>query len=540
MTISHGITDPFPTDSPSEGSPLPFTPRDLIDILGRRRWSLLLPAASVFGLVTLVALLLPASYRSSATILIEEQEIPSEYVMATVTSYAEKRLETLKQRIMTTSQLLEIVDRFELYTEVRDRWTTEEIVDAMREAIRIRSIDAEVLDRRTGRATETTIAFTLAYEGRSPRKVHQVAGMLTSLFLEENLRVRREQSREATRFLEEEMAKVQTELTEVEARLSKFKEQHINVLPELLPVNLQTLSTIERNVERLEDQLRSLKEREGYLQAQLVTIPPEIDDPDRIRLRELKTRLIHLLTQYSDEYPDVKKTRREIADLEKAIGGDGPEALPDNPGFITLASQLASVRTDISSVHRQLKEVRRKAEDYRGRIERTPRVEEQYNSLSGRRNSVRAKLDDLMRKLLEARVALGLEEDQKGERFTLVEPANFPERPFKPNRKAIVVIGLVLGIGAGIGAAALFEFTDLSVRDPQGLIRGTGFPVLGGVPVIVTPQDRRRRRLLRTAWILGCIAACCAGVAVFHFWIMDLDVFWAKVLRKLDRLQPFQ
>ena len=139
--------------------------QDIMQILRKRRWSLILPMAVVFLTAVAAALLWPPTYRATSTILIEEQEIPREFVTATVTSYAEQRLQNLNQRIMSSTRLLEIVSRFNLYADKREKWTTEEIVEKMRKDIKFQTISADVIDRRTGRPTAATIAFSVSYEG---------------------------------------------------------------------------------------------------------------------------------------------------------------------------------------------------------------------------------------------------------------------------------------------------------------------------------------------------------------------------------------
>ncbi|MFL7867904.1 MAG: GNVR domain-containing protein, partial [Anaerolineales bacterium] len=135
--------------------------------------------------------------------------------------------------------------------------------------------------------------------------------------------------------------------------------------------------------------------------------------------------------------------------------------------------------------------------------------------------------------LMEARVSQGLETEQKGERFTLIDPARLPEKPYKPNRLAILLIGAVLGIGAGIGFAALREFSDTSVRSIEQLTTATSFPVLATIPVIVTEREISRQRVKRFAWVVGIVLVLIAGVAAFHFQVMDLNVFWAKFVRHM-------
>ena len=190
------------------------TIQDLTAILKRRKGALVLPALIVFAIAAVVAFALPSIYRSTATILIEEQEIPKEYVMSMVSSYAEQRIQSSTQRIMSAARLIEIINRFNLYADLRERWTVEEIIAKMRKDIKFETISADVVDRRTGRPTVATIAFTISYEGKDPNVVLQVANVLSSLYLEENLRIRDEKTAGASKFIEDEMKDVQVSLAQ--------------------------------------------------------------------------------------------------------------------------------------------------------------------------------------------------------------------------------------------------------------------------------------------------------------------------------------
>ena len=498
------------------------------------------------GLIVLIsvitALVWPPSYKSVSTILIEEQEIPPDYVMTTVTSYAEQQLQITNQRIMSSTKLLEIVDRVGLYQDLREKLTTEEIVDKMRGDIHLDLINAEVMDRKTGRPATATIAFTLGYEGQdTPGKVQKTADVLASLFLEENLKVREKQASETFIFLEEEAKKVKADLEGLEAKIKTFKEQHADALPEMLQVNVQNLQRLDMDLQQLQSNSQRLEQQKGYLESQLASIP-ETGLSRKSHLEELKVQLAALTTKFSDEYPDVIKMKAEIAELERMTGDaastddKGGTAQPDNPSYITLAAQLASTKSEIASVKQQIKDTTAKVADYNRRIDLTSRVEGEYKTLMNEKNTTELKYNDLIRKTMEARVSRGLEKEQKGGRFTLIDPARLPEKPFKPNRVAIMLIGVVLGVGAGFGMLAVREFIDESVRSVGALAVATSFPVLGSIPEIETEQDKRnKKRKKMLIWLL-IVGGIVAGVLLFHFLIMDLDIFWAKLMHRLELL----
>jgi polysaccharide biosynthesis transport protein len=518
-----------------------MSPGDFFTIIGRRKWSLIIPAAVVFFLAVAVALLLPSVYRSEATILIEEQEVSEDFVRAPVSSYAEQRLQTIHQRIMSSVRLKEIINRFGLYQNLKDKLTSEEIVQKMRDDTSMAPISVEVMDRRTGRPGMATIAFSLSYEGKeSPTKIQQVANRLTSLFLDENLRVRAKQTEETAKFLEDEALRVKAALDKIESRIAAYKKEHVHALPELMAVNLQAINDIERRVDVLNEQLKNQKEREGYLQTQLANVSPELtaEKADQQRLDELKVQLLHLQSKFSESYPDVIKTRVEIEGLEKqlaasAAAGANSHVAPDNPAYITLASQLSSTRADIASINKQIIDIKKKEEKYQRRVEDAPDVEEKYRALLYDRDTTKANYDDLRSKMMEANVSHGLEKEQKGERFTLIDPPRLPEKPYKPNRLVIMLIGMVLGVGAGVGVAAFREFVDDTARSAEDLLKAGLGPVLGGIPVLVTAKESRMLKRRRLTVAAGAALVCILGVVAFHVWVMDLDLFWIKLMRKV-------
>jgi succinoglycan biosynthesis transport protein ExoP len=512
-----------------------------VDILKRRKWYLVIPAVLIILISGTVAMLLPPTYKSSATILIEEQEIPADFVMSTVTGYAEQRIQSTKQRIMSTSKLLEVIDQFNLYAKYRKKWTTEEMVAKMRKDIHLGFISADTKGKG-GQAVTAMIAFTLSYQGSNPTTVQRVTDTLVTLFLSENLKVRQRKTTETTVFLEEEARRVKDQAAVLEKRISEFKEQNINILPEMFQVNQQALNSTESGLKQIDDQVRMLKEREGYLVTQLASIP-EIEDPDRERLKMLELELVNLKSRFTDNYPDVKKVAWEIDLIKQKIEDKksqkkSSQDRPDNTAYITLASQLSSTRAEIESLLEQESDLRVKADSYRQRIEETPKIEQEYNDLLIDRNNTRAKYQDLMRKVMEANVALGLEKEQKGERFTLIDPARRAEKPFKPNRLAIFVVGIVLGVAAGVGVVVLIEFLDQSVYSPQHLAGITPLPLLVTVPVIATPYEKRADRLKYISVAAVGTILILLSIYVFHTQVMDLDIFWAKLTRKIEKTVP--
>lgn len=580
-----------------------------LDLRGvvRRRWRAFVLAAAPLALAGVaVALLLPAVYQAKATVLVEKQQIPEAYVQSTISGYVDERLQAMSQQILSRPKLLDIAQRFDLYPEMRDRYTTGEILDHMRESIRVETISADVIDRRTGRPSEATIAFSVSYQGRSPGTVQKVTSVLASLYLDENLRQRETEAASTTDFLSSEAATLKAQIDGLETRISRFKQTHLGELPEYTAANLQTIERLQRDVDRQETELRTLEERRIYLEGQLAGVDEFLPVVEKVtqrqaspdtdpstRLSALKLQLTAVQTRLSGLHPDVVRLKKEVAELEAQLGPAaidpeaarahreqrvaqradlagrlGPEhpdvvaldrelaalqatplAVPappvaatekptPSPAYITLQTQITSTRMELDSRRREREETRAKLVEYQKRVERSPTVEREYANLARDYETAKRKYTEIQSKVMEAQVAQGLESSQRGERFTLVEPAQVPERPFKPNRKAIVLIALVLALGAGVGLAAARESLDRSVRSPEELYGLGGVPVLAVLPLVETDHERRTRRW-RTAVLgmTGC-AACGAALLLVHHYLMPLDILWFKVQGKVGKVMP--
>ncbi|MCG8103589.1 MAG: hypothetical protein N0C91_14520 [Candidatus Thiodiazotropha endolucinida] len=304
---------------------------DYIAILKRRKMQLIIPAAIIMLLSIGLALGLPSIYHAEATILIEQQEIPSELVRSTVTSYAGERIQVISKRVMTTENLGKIIDDYGLYTDAREGTSLTLLAEALQEDIELEMISADVVDPRSGRPTTATIAFTLAYSNKLPRIAQKVTNELVSLYLGENLRQRTQSALETSSFLSAEAGRLNQEITELEASLAEFKEKNVNNLPELQQLNIQLMERNERELSETIQQIRNLEERKIYLQSELAQINPTTDiynsSGNRVmgtedRLRALQTEYLALATRYTDNHPTLIKMKGEIEVLEKELEAD--------------------------------------------------------------------------------------------------------------------------------------------------------------------------------------------------------------------------
>jgi len=575
--------------------------KEIVDIKGtirRRKKSFIIPFLIVLLVAVTVAFFLPPIYLSKSTILIEEQQIPQEFVQTTITSYAEERLQIITQQIMSRAKLLEIMNQFSLYADMKDRYTTEEIIKEMRDDIHLETISADIIDRRTGRPTTATIAFSLSYEGKNPSVVQKVATVLASLYLEENLKSREKRATDITSFLQKEADDLKKQIDTLQNKISDFKQAHIGELPEHAPLNLQTIEQSHRRLDNLEMQARSLQERKIFLEGQLANTDPLLpvmtDEGKAMmnpkeRLKYLYLQLVRVQGSYTDKHPDIIRIKREIKELEDQVGRsddsiekikrledlkgqlaslkgklepnhpdvkklsnevellskevdnlktervteDVSKQKPDNPAYISLKTQLASTEMDIKSLFNERLQIQKKIADYEKKAENAPIIEKDYTNLLQDYESARRRYTEIRNKLMEAKVSQEMETSQRGERFTIIDPAQMPEKPYKPNRIAIIIIGFVLAIGAGVGLAAAKESLDTALKTADDFTPLTTAPVLSVIPLMVSAQERRRRRIKWAVVCLAIIGFIITGLYLLDSFVMPLDILWIKIQRRI-------
>jgi len=359
------------------GSPGPWL------VVRRRQRALLLAIALVLLLAVLAAIFWPARYSATGIILIEQQEVPSELVRSTVSSYASQRVQVITQRVMTTDNLMGIIQRYGLYAKLRKRRPREEVIKEMRADTTLQMISADVIDPRDGRPTKATIAFSISYSSPSAELASKVANELVSLYLQQNIESREQSSRDAAIFLTGESARLDKYIKELQAKIADFKEQHADELPELTQLNLQKMTHVQDEMRDTDSQLRSLDQQVTYLDAQLAQINPTAQvyasTGERVqspadRLKYVRTEYARALALYSPNHPDVLRLKREMEGLEAgaaadADGGKGGEANDDRRQLEEAETELASARKRYSPDHPDVVRLERLVASLQSRLE---------------------------------------------------------------------------------------------------------------------------------------------------------------------------
>ena len=341
--------------------------RAYLALLRRRIGQILVVAAALAVIAIGVAVTLPPIYRSSATILVQEQEIPPELVRSTVTSFADERIQVISQQVMTRTVLLKLAEKYGLYEKYRQRGMTEEILERMRRDIKLSTVDASVSDRSSGRRANTTIAFRISYDAPDPARAQKVVNDLVSLYLDENVKARQQSVAQTTAFLTEEADRLAKQIQDTEAKLAIFKRRYAGRLPDSAPVNMQLADRMQSELLRVEREISMLQDRKVYLEAQLPLLKPNAPPPTSTagesvltpeeRLRALQAQYTSSAARYGADHPDIRRLQREIAALKGEVGGSSRDG--DLIERQKLEAELVSLKERYSEDHPDVQRVRR-------------------------------------------------------------------------------------------------------------------------------------------------------------------------------------
>ncbi|MBI3805572.1 MAG: hypothetical protein HY282_17625 [Nitrospirae bacterium] len=498
----------------------------LFNYLGMARrqkvWIILPLFAGIIISVVLI-LKLPKFYRSTTFILVEGQKVPEEYVKSAVSGSVEGRLSTIQQQIMSRSLLEKIIQKLGLYSD-KSRTTTEEIINQMRSNIEVKTTVAR---------NNNIDAFSLSYQGRDPVTVMNVTNELASLFIEENLKIREQLVEGTTEFLDNELKSLKETLERQEAQISGFKQVNMGELPQQMEANLRSLDRMQSDLMSTQLAKRAAQDRRMVLEKTLELTKQRVEEmvkrgeidqetplpsglslpqmerapsPMMLKLIQKKSDLANLQTEYKENYPDIIMLKREIQELEDQVAqtelseaaspGTESRDLPTNRAqtrprlnfdvdrlhIAELQKQIQTVDVEMATLKDREQSLQKQIHVFEKRVENVPAREQELAILERDYENTKKNYQALLDKKLNAKISENLEKRQKGEQFRILDPANLPEKPYKPEPMKIGLAGIGLGLGIGLALAFFREKLDNSIKRAEEVERITSVRVLASIP----------------------------------------------------------
>lgn len=475
-----------------------LTIADYIAML-RRRWVLIVTLAVVGApLAYGVSRFLPDRYKSQTLVLVEQPSVPTDIVRSLDTSDISQRLSSMKQQILSRSRLEPIIRQFGLYGDDVSRVSMEDLVGRLQKTIDV----TPVLPMAESQARQLP-GFYVSVTMDNARTAQQVCTAVTSMFIEENLRLRQQHSEDTTQFLVQQLAEAKAKLDEQDARLAAFKSHYLGSLPDQESTNLNLLTTLTSQLDAATQALARAQQDKTYAESMLTQQiaawqatqtgrnPETLDQ----QLSALQTQLANLQARYTDDYPDVIKTKNDIAALKRQLAESNAQKATSDASKVQKSAveplQVAQLRAQVHNLElviaekaREQGQIKEQIKFYQDRVQSTPGVEQQFKELTRGYETALLSYNELQKKRDESAMAADLERKQQGEQFRVLDPANLPDKPSFPNRPLFAAGGVGAGLALGLAIAFLLEMRDSSLKTERDVEFTLHLPVLAMIPEI--------------------------------------------------------
>jgi len=473
----------------------------LLNVFYKRKSVIIACFLVVSSLTAYLTASLPNIYQSTTLILITPQKLPRSYIISTVTMSIQERIHAITQEILSRTRLEKIVKEFDLYQSTTQESAMESRVGKLRKNILLNTRQREN-------------SFRLSFESKSPEKAQQVATRLASLFIEENLKLREQRAIGTTLFIKSERERLLKEVERQEAEVNLYNAKYRHELPGQLPVNLSMLDRLQEELQNNSLRLYALGERKAELEKQIA----EVEQTGKIRdsegetilpywqqIEKMKTNLDEILIRYSERHPDVLRLKQEIQAFEargtnETRGTKEDSASGMNPVQQTLLNQNKLLDKEINSVQSHNERLQKKIALYQTRVDNAPIRAVELSKISRTHGVTLNKYHNLLAKSLDSQLSENMEKKQKAEQFQVVDPANLPTKPVRPDRMRILLLGLLGGLAAGFGLVFLWENLNTSFKRGDEVEGYTDIPLLATIPAFITRrsvlEDRRAQVIL--------------------------------------------
>ncbi len=490
--------------------------QDYLRILQRKWWLIVAMAIVGTGLGYAVAYALPKKFTSQTLVLIQQPTVPGDYVKPVISQDINQRLTTMQQQILSRSRLEPVIRQFGLYSKDIKTTPMEDLVDNLRKTILIAPIRSNI----PGQASQVQ-GFSISVAFDDPHLAQQICSTITSMFMEENLKLRQELSEQTTDFLSKQLDDAKATLDGQDSKLAAFKRAHIGTLPDEDHGNLGILGGLTTQLDAATQALARAEQDKTFAESVLAqqlevwrTSSQVGQNPQSLQqqLSALELQLSSLESKYTEDHPDVIKAKNDIEalkkkmadaqDTDRPVDAEKPEkAALESPQIQTLRTQIYQLDQLIKEKAAQQEGLQQQIKMYQTRVESSPAVEQEYKELTRDYETALRFYNELLGKRDQSAMATDLERRQQGEQFQVLDPANLPDKPSFPNIPVFVAGGGVGGLSLGFGLIFLFEILDGSLRSREDVETMLHLPVLAMIPAIeVVPNKKPAKLAISDRW----------------------------------------
>jgi len=484
-----------------------LTMDDYLEMVRRRLKVVLIPTlvAALGGFV--VSYGFSPKFTSTSAVLVEGQKVPANFVQPVITADFTQRVQTLGQQVLSASTLRPMIESNDLakpgeegklMEQIRANMTVSPMVTAMSQAATTTPSGAK---KKPSATDELVPGFNVTYTDSKPDRAQKVCNAMTQLILNANLRSREEAAQGTTAFLSRQVEDAKRAIDEQDAKLAAFKQKYNGQLPGDVENNMKMLMSLNSQLDATTQSLNRAQQdktyTEGMLAQQLAAWKSSLssENPQTLQqqLAALQAQLLQLQARYTDDYPDVIKTKADIAKLQSkldeinkqtATATDTSEKANANepPEIRQLRLQIHQYQQLIEQATAEQRKEQAAINIYQARMNMSPAIEEEYKELSRDYDNAQAFYKDLLAKQSSADLAKNMENQAEGEQMTILQTADMPTAPSFPVRPLFAAAGLGAGIGLGLIIAVWLEVSDKSIRTERDAAAVMDLPLLISVP----------------------------------------------------------
>ena len=499
-----------------------LTMDDYLAMLRRRIKVILIPTvlAPLAGFALSFAF--SPKYTSDSLVLVEEQKVSENYVKPVVTQDLSQRVATLQQRALSAENLRPLIESLGLAHGPN----VDGAIDGIRANVAITPVLAAALgpvSTAGGRTKSALPGFNVSFTASNPRRAQEICAGVTNIMIRENLNDNTSNARNTAEFLGRQVEDAKRNLDELDAKLADFKKRFVGQLPGSEDKNLQMLmgmnSQLDANTQTLNRAQQDKAYTESMLAQQLAAWKSSqtSTNPQTLQqqLATLQAQLISLQAHYTDDYPDVLKTKRDIAEVQRKLDeinaaaanptsvATDKENLTEPPEIRQLRMQIHQYEQLIVQGTREQQKLQMQIKDLQGRVALSPAIEEQYKELTRDYDTAQKFYEDRLANRKQAEMQVAAVQEQQGETMEVLNPADLPDSPSFPNRFLFAGGGFGGGLMLGLGLALWLEMRDTSLRTENDVVALLELPVLSQVPWVGVDEEEKSKKNGNRKWKFG-------------------------------------
>jgi polysaccharide chain length determinant protein (PEP-CTERM system associated) len=477
-----------------------LTIEDYKVILRRRIWIIVIPAVVFAISAYTISLFLPSKYISETVVLVEAPTVPENFVKPVIGGDVNQRLATMQEQILSRTRLQQIIEKFGLYKEETGHASMEDMVAGLRKSITVSPVRAMAETRASGLP-----GFTVSVVARQAYLAQQICTEITSFFMQQNVLLRERRAEDTTQFLTKQLDDSKRKLDDQDAKLADFQRRYMGELPDEMQTNFSLLTGLASQLEAASQSLNRAQQDKIFVESMINQQPAQAKlaqvgaDPDTLQkqLAALQENLATLQPHYMDDYPDVHKTKTEIAELQKKIEEQTaahrsqPPTAPEKDALVVETPQVQQLKAQLYQINQTIREkseqqaqIQQEISKLQSKLQLTPAIAQEYKALMRDYQTALNIYNDLLKKQSDSEMATDLERRQEGEQFRVLDPPSLPQKPTYPNRPVFGFGGFFGGLALGLAIVFALEAQDTTLRSEQDVERILKLPTLAMIPLL--------------------------------------------------------